>query len=267
VVQSYPHDRQSFTQGLVYENGILYEGTGLYGQSALFQRDLPTGKVLKTLRLPDQYFGEGIALVGDRLFQLTWQSGIGFIYRKDTFTPLGRFRYRGEGWGLAYDGKRLILSDGTATLRFLDPNTCAEIGRLEVHDQGRPVAHLNELEFVAGASPVAQPPPAVESGESPPNTGQKAGGGSVETGGASSLQSTTSGLLYANIWPTDRIAIIDPATGRVTAWINLSGLYTPPPEDEGEAVPNGIAWLPQTRHLLVTGKLWPQTYEIELIPR
>jgi glutamine cyclotransferase len=157
VVKTYPHDRRSYTQGLVYENGFLYEGTGLYGQSALYKRDLQTGKTIKMLRLPDKYFGEGITIFGDKLIQLTWQSKVGFVYKKDTFTPLSEFKYPTEGWGLTHDGKRLILSDGTSTLRFLDPNTYAETGRVQVRDQGRPVAHINELEFIPDSPPVAQP--------------------------------------------------------------------------------------------------------------
>ena len=215
VIKTYPHDRRYFTQGLVYEDGFVYEGTGLYGQSALYKRDLQTGKTVKALRLPDKYFGEGITLFGDKLIQLTWQSKIGFVYRKDTFTPLREFQYSGEGWGLTHDGKRLVLSDGTATLRFLDPNTYAETGRLVARDQGRPVASLNELEYVADASHVAQPPPAVRSEESPPRAGVP--------------QEVPGPRIFANIWPTDQIVIIDPETGRVT------------------------------------GKLWPRMYEIELI--
>jgi glutamine cyclotransferase len=238
VVKSYPHDRRSFTQGLVYEDGFVYEGTGLYGQSAIYKRDLQTGKTVKTLRLPDKYFGEGITLFGDKLIELTWQSHVGFIYTKDTFTPLGQFKYSGEGWGLTHDGKRLILSDGTATLRFLDPNTFAETGRLEVRDQGRAMASLNELEYVA------RPPSGVI--DSQP--------------GAAGPQ------IYANIWQTNQIAIIDPKTGRVTGWIDLSGLYTPPANEQGDWVLNGIAYLPNTKHLLVTGKCWPRLYEIELLP-
>jgi glutamine cyclotransferase len=222
VAKTYPHDRRCFTQGLVYEDGFLYEGTGLHGQSALFKRDLETGKIVKTLRLPDKYFGEGITVFGDHLIQLTWQSGVGFVYQKDTFTPLREFKYPGEGWGLTHDGQRLILSDGTATLRFLDPNTYAETGRLEVRDQGRLVQSINELEYIDGS-------------------------------------------VYANIWPTDQIVIIDPKTGRVTGWIDLSGLYTPPAAEQEDSVLNGIAYLPQTRRLLVTGKLWPGMYEIELL--
>ncbi len=223
VVRSYPHDRQAFTQGLVYENGVLYEGTGLRGRSAIFQRDLKTGETLKMLRLPEKYFGEGITLFGDKLIQLTWQSKTGFVYSKDAFTPRGQFHYATEGWGITNDGKRLLYSDGTATLHWLDPNTFAETGRIEVRDRNRPVRHLNELEFIDG-------------------------------------------LIYANIWPTDRIAIIDPQTGRVSGWLDLTGLYTPPASEQSDAVLNGIAWLPESKHLLVTGKLWPKLYEIELVP-
>ncbi len=203
------------------------------------------------LRLPEKYFGEGITLFGDKLIELTWQSNVGFVYTKDTFTPLREFKYSGEGWGLTQDDKRLILSDGTAILRFLDPNTFAETGRIEVRDQGRPVERLNELEYVADAPPVAQPPPAVKSEESPPRAGVP--------------QVKSEGLIYANIWQTNRIAIIDPRTGSVTGWIDLSGLWKPPVGEEEEAVLNGIAYLPQTKHLLVTGKLWPRMYEIELV--
>jgi len=237
VIKTYPHDRRCFTQGLAYEDGFIYEGTGLYGQSALYKRDLQKGTIVKTLRLPDQYFGEGITLFGDKLIRLTWQSNIGFVYTKDSFTPLREFNYPGEGWGLTHDDRHLILSDGTDTLRILDPNTYAEIGRIEVHDQGRPVPHLNELAYVT-------PPPSGVVDPQPAAAGPQ---------------------IYANVWPTDQIAIIDPKTGRVTAWIDMSGLWTPPAEEQGESVLNGIAYLPETRHLLVTGKRWPRMYEIELV--
>jgi glutamine cyclotransferase len=254
VIKVYPHDRRFFTQGLVYEDGFLYEGTGLYGQSALYRRDLRTGRTVKSLRLPDRYFGEGITVFGDRLVQLTWQSGVGFVYTKDTFTPLREFQYAGEGWGLTHDGKHLILSNGTATLRFLDPNTFAETGRLEVRDRGRLVPYLNELEYVADRPPGAEAPPAVNPEESPPG----AGAPPPEEG---------PGSIYANIWGADQIAVIDPATGRVTGWIDLSGLYPRSTDEQAENVLNGIAYLPQTKHLLVTGKRWPRLYEIELVPQ
>lgn len=235
VVQSYPHDRRAFTQGLVYEDGVLYESTGLYGQSALAKRDLKTGRTLKITRLAKKHFGEGITIFRDKVIQLTWQNKIGFVYRKDTFTLLQEFTYPTEGWGITHDGTRLIYSDGTTTLRFLDPNTFAETGRLEVRHEGRTVRYLNELEYVA-------PPPSGVINSQP---------------GAAGPQ------ILANVWPTDWIVMIDPKTGRVTGQLDLSKLYTRP--EDSEAVLNGIAWIPETRHLLVTGKLWPKIYEIEIV--
>jgi glutamine cyclotransferase len=150
VVRVFPHDPQAFTQGLAYFDGLLYEGTGLIGRSSIRKVRLENGEVLQIQKIDPQYFGEGIAVVGDRLFSLTWQSGVGFIYDRATFLRTGTFTYRGEGWGLTHDGARLIMSDGTAYLRFLDPATQKEIGRLQVRDGGRPVPNLNELEYVKG---------------------------------------------------------------------------------------------------------------------
>lgn len=221
IVRTYPHNARHFTQGLVYHDGALYEGTGLYGQSILTRRELKTNQIVKKSRLPRKYFGEGITLFGDRIIQLTWKSHTGFSYNRKTFRLLDEFRYDTEGWGLTHDGTRLILSDGTDTLRFLDPNTFAETGRLKVRSNGRPLRQINELEFIDGQ-------------------------------------------IYANILPTDYIAIIAPQTGRVTGWIDLRGLYSPPPSASGSIL-NGIAYIPETKHLLVTGKLWPKMYEIELV--
>jgi len=151
IINTYPHDRAAFTQGLVFaEGGFLYEGTGLYGQSSLRQVELNTGTVAKIHRLPDTCFGEGITLWKDKLIQLTWQEHVGFVYAKDSFRLVKTFTYPTEGWGLTHDGKRLILSDGTSTLYFLDPESFQEIGRLEVRDQGVPVTWLNELEYING---------------------------------------------------------------------------------------------------------------------
>jgi glutaminyl-peptide cyclotransferase len=152
VVRSYPHDPQAFTQGLTYHEGVLYEGTGLHGQSSIRKVRLETGEVLQIRHLAEQYFGEGIAIWGDSLIQLTWKSGIGFVYDLETFEPRRTFTYPGEGWGLTHDGTRLIMSDGseTGTLRLLDPKTFRETGRLTVRDGSRPVQGLNELEFVKG---------------------------------------------------------------------------------------------------------------------
>jgi glutamine cyclotransferase len=224
IIKTYPHDERSFTQGLVYEDGYLYEGTGLYKQSVLTKRHLDSGRYVKRLRLPDQYFGEGIALFGDKVIQLTWKSEVAFVYDKTTFRELEQFHFSGQGWGLTSDGTRLILSDGTSMLRFLDPNSYVETGRIRVHNDRRPVRQINELEFIDGQ-------------------------------------------IYANILPTDYIAIISPQTGRITGWIDLTGLYIAPEHSPSNIVLNGIAYIPETKHLLVTGKCWPRIYEIELVPQ
>ncbi|RMD69804.1 MAG: glutaminyl-peptide cyclotransferase [Gammaproteobacteria bacterium] len=214
VVHAYPHDPGAFTQGLVYHQGLLYESTGLYGRSSLRQVILETGEVIRERRLPGHLFGEGLALCGDRLIQLTWRAGVGFVYDKRTFEPIAEFRYSGEGWGLACQGRQLVMSDGSATLRFLDPETFAVVGKVEVRDGASPVEHINELEFVEGR-------------------------------------------LWANIWPSRRIAVIDPATGKVEAWIDFGDLL---PAAKGAM--NGIAYDGKGKRLLVTGKLWPRLFEI-----
>ena len=150
IVRVYPHDPQAFTQGLVYLDGVLYEGTGLNGQSTIRKVRLENGEVLRIKKNEPQHFGEGIAIVGKSLIQLTWQSEVGFVYDLETFERSKTFTYRGEGWGLAYDGKRLVMSDGTPTLRFLDPVTFKQTGSVVVKDGGVPVEDLNELEFVKG---------------------------------------------------------------------------------------------------------------------
>jgi glutaminyl-peptide cyclotransferase len=220
VVNVYPHDREAFTQGLVYRDGVLYESTGLRGRSSLRKVRLETGEVLQRTAIDSRYFAEGLTDFGNRLIQLTWDTNVAFVYDLESFAPLRTFRYQGEGWGLTTDGTRLILSDGTPVLRFLDPETFAETGRVRVTDNGRPVEDLNELEFVGGE-------------------------------------------IYANVWTTDRIAIIAPATGRVTGWINLAGLM-PREATAGDAVLNGIAWDAARQRLFVTGKLWPRLFEIRV---
>jgi glutamine cyclotransferase len=223
IVDTYPHDPQAFTQGLVFDDGILYEGTGLLGHSSVRKVDLKTGALLQIRRLPDQLFGEGITIFGGRLIQLTWQSGVGLVYDKRSLRLLEEFRYYGEGWGLTRDDKRLIMSDGTATLRFLHLETYGEVGRITVFDGNGPVAGLNELEYVRGE-------------------------------------------VYANVWPTSRIARIDPATGRILAWIDLEILSRRNVRFNQDAVLNGIAYDPRGDRLFVTGKLWPNLYEIRGVP-
>lgn len=150
IINAYPHDPNAFTQGLVFHRGVLYEGTGRNGYSSIRLTNLETGSVLQQRDLGAEYFGEGITIWQDRLIQLTWQSGVGFIYDLTTFAPLGSFSYPGEGWGLTHDDQRLIMSDGTDVIRFLDLESLAENGRIQVHDQNGPVMQLNELEYING---------------------------------------------------------------------------------------------------------------------
>ena len=221
VVAAHPHDPQAFTQGLLMYQGRLYESTGLRGRSQLRIVEPASGRVTLRRNLEPRLFGEGLARVDDRLYQLTWQSGLGFIHRVSDLARVGQFRYPGEGWGLAYDGRRLLMSDGSASLRIVDPDGFRELSRLPVHDDGVPVGNLNELEYVRGE-------------------------------------------LFANVWRTDRIARIDPGSGRVTGWLDLGGL--PGPAAAGAGVLNGIAWEPGTHRLWITGKLWPRIFVITLDP-
>jgi glutamine cyclotransferase len=223
VVRSYPHDHAAFTQGLVFRNGVFYEGTGLNGQSGIRKVALETGEVLQAKSIGAQYFGEGITDWKGSLVEITWRSGIGFVYDIATFEQTRTFSYTGEGWGLTQDGTRIIMSDGTAALRFLDPDTLKETGRITVHDARGPVERLNELEYVQGE-------------------------------------------IFANVWQTDRLARIDPHDGRVTGWVDLSGLLAPA-ERAGTDVLNGIAYDAAGDRLFVTGKLWPRVFEIKLVKR
>jgi glutaminyl-peptide cyclotransferase len=150
LVRKFPHDPKAFTQGFVYDNGFFYEGTGLEGQSSLRKVNIETGEVVRKADLDPQYFGEGIAIVGDKIYQLTWKSHIAFVYNLIDFRFLRNFSYPGEGWGLASNGGELYLSDGSADIRVLGPDTFAEKRRIHVHDGPNPIEQLNELEFVEG---------------------------------------------------------------------------------------------------------------------
>jgi glutamine cyclotransferase len=218
-VRSYPHDSTAFTQGLVWRNGRLYESTGRYEQSSIRLVDLETGRVIQRVALGRQYFAEGLAAVGDSLYQLTWKEGVAFIWDPDDLRQVGQLAYNGEGWGLTSDGRRLIVSDGSSYLTFVDPHTFQVDTTLRVMDGGQPVDQLNELEWVKGE-------------------------------------------VWANVWHTHRIARIDPATGRVKGWLDLSALI--PPVSDQEAVLNGIAYDEAADRLLVTGKLWPRLFEIRI---
>jgi glutamine cyclotransferase len=225
ILKTYPHDPKAFTQGLVYyKDDILYEGTGMWGESSLRKVDLKTGQVLQIHTLPGDIFGEGITLWGDKIIQLTWQHRKGFVYDRETFTLLREFSYLTEGWGITHDGTRLIMSDGSATLFVWDPETLQEIGRIEVRDDKGPVVRLNELEYIRG-------------------------------------------LIYANVWQTDRIAIIRPDDGRIVGWIDLSGLLAPEDRHARVDVLNGIAYDAEGDRLFVTGKYWPKLFQIQLIKK
>jgi len=223
VVHSYPHDRQAFTQGLVYARGHLYESTGINGQSSLREIDVDSGRILQFVDVPSKYFAEGLTDWGSTLVQLTWQTQIAFVYDRATLRKVRSVQYEGEGWGLTHDANCLILSNGTAELRFLNPETLHEIRRVVVKDHGKPVKELNELEYVQGQ-------------------------------------------VYANIWHSDRIARISPATGNVLGWIDLTGLLPENERSSREAVLNGIAYDAAQDRLFVTGKLWPKIFEIKVIP-
>jgi glutaminyl-peptide cyclotransferase len=223
IVHTYPHDQQAFTQGLIFVDGHLYESTGIEGKSSLREEDLETGRILQFHDVPSRYFAEGLTDWGSTLIQLTWQSHVALVYDRATFRFLRSFPFDGEGWGLTHDAKSLILSDGTAMLRFYDPETFRETKSITVKDHGKPVDQLNELEFIHGQ-------------------------------------------IYANVWHSDRIARISPATGKVLGWIDLSGLLPASQHSTAEAVLNGIAYDAAHDRLFVTGKLWPRLFEIKLVP-
>lgn len=222
VVDRYPHDRAAFTQGLLYLNGVLFESTGQYGHSELRRVDLAQGEVQARVRLANNRFAEGLASDGQRLVQLTWRAGEGRIHRLDDLRELDRFRYSGEGWGLAHDGRRYLLSNGSATLRFLHSQSLRPQGEVEVRDGCGPVRLLNELEAI-------------------------------------------NGKVWANVWMTDYIVVVDPDDGQVLAWVDLSGLLPVEDHRADTDVLNGIAYDPADKTLLLTGKYWPWLYRVRLV--
>lgn len=223
VVATFPHDRSAFTEGLEYVDGKFYEGTGLNGKSDIRIVNPATGAVLKKLPLDYIYFGEGVTVFNGKLYELTYTSGTAFVYDPKTFQKLGEFHYSGEGWALTHDSKQLIMSDGTPSLRFIDPASFKELGRLYVRDGGRPVNELNELEYINGE-------------------------------------------IWSNVWRTNLIARINPQTGNVNSWVDLTGLLKP--EDSKDVdVLNGIAYDAKGKRIFVTGKYWPKIFQIEVVKR
>lgn len=234
IVNTYEHDGKAFTQGLVFHEGSLYEGTGEYGESTLRKVDLKTGKVEKKHELSDEVFGEGIAIFGDKIFQLTWRDKTAYVYDLNTFRLLKELTYSGEGWGLTHDGTHLIMSDGTHVLRFIDPETFQTEKTVTVlRENGAPQMNLNELEYVKGE-------------------------------------------IWANIWHSEQpnilgkanhIARIDPASGKITGWIDLNNISPDDVRRDSENTLNGIAYDAAGDRVFVTGKNWKKLFEIRVVPK
>jgi glutamine cyclotransferase len=223
ILNVYPHDSNAFTQGLVYHDGYLYEGTGLHGESSLRKVEPSTGKILEIHQLEENYFGEGITIFQDRIIQITWKSKIGFAYDLQSFTLIETFAYPTEGWGITTDGERLIMSDGTAILRYLDPYTFAETSRITATINGKPIkGQLNELEFIEGK-------------------------------------------IFANVWPTSEIYIINPLSGEVEGIVDLSDILSARNRHPNIDVLNGIAYDAAEKRIFITGKRWPKLFHIQLV--
>ncbi len=221
VVKSYKHDSKAWTQGIVFDEGVLYESTGQKWFSSIRKVCLETGNVIAMKELPAHLWGEGITIYHDKVFQLTHMTEMGFIYDKQNLNIIGEFKYEGEGWGLTNDGEHLIMSNGSSILRCFSPETFKEFTQIQVHCNDKPQNGLNELQFI-------------------------------------------NGLIYANIHPTDYIAIINPQTGQVVGWINLEGLLSIKDQEGKTDNLNGIAYNNSSNQFFVTGKLWPKLFEIKL---
>ena len=222
VIKIHPHDTAAFTQGLLFHDGFLYEGTGHYTQSRIRRVDIKSGHTQQEWEIPDQLFGEGLTLWQDYLFSISWRSGVGFVLNRKSLKPIGYFNYKGDGWGLTDDETHLYMTDGTDRIYVRDPETFRVVKTIDVKDQGRPIIKLNELEWINGE-------------------------------------------IWANIWKENRIARIDPATGQVKAWLDLSDIVARTKgADNIDKVLNGIAFDPQTGRVFVTGKYWPSLYELDI---
>ena len=216
-----PHDPSMYTEGLEIHNGVLYEGSGLAGQSRLRATALVSGAMLREATLPADLFGEGLTVTDNRLWQLTWTSGIAIERDPATLAQRRRVTYQGQGWGLCHDGHRLVMSDGSNRLTFRNPESFAPSGQLEVRLDGEPVRQLNELECA-------------------------------------------SGVIWANVFETDRIVRINPSTGAVTGVVDASGLLSTQPQSAGDVL-NGIASIPGTDEFLITGKHWPSLFRVRFV--
>lgn len=223
VLEQKPLAHNSFVQGLQIVDGNLYLSTGLYGQSRLLRYRFEDGELLDQRRLHPRLFGEGLTVLDDRVFQLTWRARRMLVYTRQDLSFAAVFTLPGEGWGLTDNGRELLYTDGSHSLHFLDPDSGRHLRSVAVTEQGRPIVHLNELEWIDGK-------------------------------------------VWANVWQTDRIVVIDPASGKVTASVDLSGLLSPSERRPNTDVLNGIARNPADGGIWVTGKNWPWLYRIELVP-
>lgn len=231
IVKTYRHDPKAFTQGLFFHNGFLYESTGQNGKSELRKVELETGKVLHKHSIPKESFGEGATLLNGKIYQLTWRDGRAFVYDAETFKLLDELDYQGEGWGLTNDGKNLYMTDSTHVMRVLDPETFKTVRTLVVlREDGKPLMQINELEFVKGE-------------------------------------------IWANVWHSEdpnilgepnRIARIDPTSGKILGWIDLEGISPDDVERSSENTLNGIAYDAATDRIFVTGKNWQKLFEIKV---
>jgi len=222
IINSFPHDDKSYTQGLEFFNGIMYEGSGQYGESTLRRYKLETGQLLQSYNLPNNVFGEGIVIFNNKIYQLTWQSHIAYEYDLETFKLIRTFEFNTEGWGITKYNDLLVMSDGSNTLYFLNPETFTEVRRLEVYNHIGPVTYLNELENI-------------------------------------------NGKIYANIYQTDDIVIINPENGVVEGKINFKNLLNKKKVKKEVDVLNGIAYDVAKNRMFVTGKYWPEIYQVEII--
>lgn len=224
VVKVFPHDPKAYTQGLVYYDGFMYEGTGQYGESSIRKSDMATGGILSVLSIESQFFGEGVTIHNDKIYQITWKSRKGFVYDLKTFTLESTFNYNSQGWGITTAGEHLIMSNGSNKLYHMTPSTFNIIKEVEVYDNNGEVANLNELEYVDG-------------------------------------------LVWANIWLTDRIVAIDPETGAVEGELDMSQLLPKADKnktDDKDDVLNGIAYNPEKNTFYLTGKRWPKLFEVKI---
>lgn len=233
VVKSYPHDGQAFTQGLFFHGGFLYESTGQEGRSQIRKVEIESGKVLQKWDLPSDEFGEGSTLIGDKIYMVTWQDGVGRVLNLADFKVLREFSYIGEGWGLTNDGTNLIMSQGTHVLKFINPDNFQQVKTLPVmREDGRPLMNINELEFVKGEIWAN-----IWHSEQPDILGKP-----------------------------NHIARIDPATGKLLGWINLDGISPDDQRRDSENTLNGIAYEAGSDRIFVTGKKWRKLFEIKIKP-